>query len=119
MNLVQLRTRLQELGYGTDSVSAQNEALRGAYRTVTGLRRWPWLESDTTILTIQAGYENVELLTVPDLMWVDAVRIESATSEYLDLEYIEPLEFRALSHVDRATGVPSYWTEVTGELRFF
>lgn len=118
MNLAQMRTRLQALGYGSDTEDAQNEALRACYQMVTGLRRWSWLERDSTILTTDIGFANVELLPVPDLMWVDAVRIEES-SRYYDLEHVQPQEFRVLEHTERDTGRPVCWTEIAGELRFW
>lgn len=120
MNRGQLRTRLQALGYGTDTATAQNEMLNAAYETVAGLRRWPWLEHDDATFATTAGVFFVSLGGVfsEPLMWVDAVRLQQGTT-YLDLEYLPPQEFRSLQHVDRDQGVPQYWTEIKNELRFF
>lgn len=105
-----LRTAIQQRGYASDTATAQTELLNSVYRRLSGMRRWPWLETGTAGLVTIVGQSAYNLLsTVPDFLHVDAVRLEIGT-EYYDLEYEREQDFRSLQHTDRTNGIPSLWT---------
>lgn len=118
MTLAELRTSLQDKGYGTDTASQQTRMLNGVYRRIAGEHRWPWLERQSSALTAAVSNQTVSLAAITALMWVDAVRLEFGT-EYPELEYIDPQSHRDLYHQSRDTGTPRYWTEQFGELRLW
>ncbi len=118
MTLAQLRTALQNKGYGTDTVAQQTAALNGVYRRINGLRRWPYLERRSTALTTTIAQSSVSLVPLASLMWVDAVRIAFGT-EYTELAHTPVQEFREYAHADRDPGCPVRWTEAAGELHLW
>jgi hypothetical protein len=111
--LAQLRTALQTRGYATDTAPAQTEAINSVYRRIIGMRRWPWLEviKDTTVSTT-AGDDSYTLASIDaTVLHVDAVRAEQGT-EYYELVYRRPQEFREFQHASREQGTPRYWTRI-------
>lgn len=118
MNVAALQTAVQAKGYGTDTATAQIELLNSVYRRLCGLHRWPWLEKQDTSISTVVGTGSYVLTGITDLLRVDAVHITSGT-EYPELEYRPPLELRDLDHVDRATGVPKYWSVLDQKLQFW
>lgn len=114
MTLAQLRTSLQAKGYATDSATSQTEMINSVYRALAGKRRWPWLEAQATVALV-AGTTSYSIAAITDWLHPDAARIEIST-EYPELEYQAPKDFRDLQHVDRDRGVPQAWTWMRGQL---
>lgn len=113
-----LRTRLQQLGYGTDTATAQTSMINAAYRRLIGMRRWWFLEVvNNQALTCTAGTQSYDIdATVTDFLHIDGVRLEFSTT-YLDpLKYLQPTAFFELAHLDRANAEPQYWTRVNDKL---
>lgn len=117
MTLAQMRTAIQELGYGSDTATAQTAAINATLRRIEGYRRWPWQEVDVATGSLALG-ADVVTHAITDLLYVDSVRIESGT-EYRELEYIEPQELRSRQHLDRDNGTPEYWSKYEGEIRVY
>lgn len=118
MTLAQMRTALQARGYATDTATSQTEAINTRYRALAGKRRWPWLEAQNATLVTVANNAVVSTAAITDLLWIDAVRIES-TTEFWELEYLSPQEFRELEHRDRDGQRPANWTQINGTLRLW
>ena len=119
--LAQLRTKVQERGYGTDTATAQTACLNSVYRRVAGMRRWPWLEIyQATGPAVVAGTETYNLAgTLTDLLHVEGIRLEFGT-DYYNLKYVPPQEFRDAAHVYRDQGAPIYWTKVgAAQVKFY
>jgi hypothetical protein len=117
MNLGQLRTALQTLGYATDTAVIQTEALNSVNRRIEGMRRWPWQEATTATAALALGASTVTSLPA-DLLHTDTVRLEVGTN-YVDLEWERPPELRRLLHMDRDNGVPAAWTNWNGQILIY
>lgn len=107
------RLALQALGYGTDTASAQNEAIESVVRRVLGMRRWPWNDSTPATINTVSGTAALDASATEKY---DSLRIAQGTT-YLDLEYEEPEAFLDEQHTDRTNGIPTHWTVVGAELR--
>jgi hypothetical protein len=117
--LADIRSCIQAKGYGTDTVAAQNSMINSVYRRIIGMYRWPFLElTDNSTIVCVAGQTKCNIGVIQDLLHIDAVRVEYGT-EYYDLEYAPFQGFRDLEHLDRAVGVPRYWTAGDNELRLW
>lgn len=113
-----LQTTIQAKGYGTDSATAQAEAIKSAWRRVLGLRRWPFLEATATV-TATVGSETVSLASITDLARVEAVRLTIGTEGYGDLKFVERSRLRnwLASDLDQAT--PDAWTLHAGAVLLY
>lgn len=122
MNLGQLRTAIQAKGYATDTAAQQTEAINSVYRELTGMRRWSWLEAQSTGKTTTAGQSYVTTTNLsgelPNFGVVDAIRLSYGDDNY-NLDYLPVQELRDLLHIDEATGVPQYWTYAKGQFTFY
>lgn len=118
MNLGELRTAIQQKGYGTDTATAQTGLINSIYRRIGGEHRWPWLEAQNTSITTTAGDPDYSLAAITDLAHIDAVRVHRGT-EYPQLSYIAPQDLRDMEHVDRDNGTPRFWTYVNAQLRLW
>lgn len=111
--LANIRTAIQQRGYGTDTATAQTELVNSVYRRIVGMHRWRFLEiTNNQTITCTVGDDSYSLATLTDLMHLDAVRIEFGT-DYPPIDYVNPQEFRDLQHADRDNGVPRYWTRIS------
>lgn len=117
MTLAEMRTRLQNMGYGTDTVASQSDMLQAAYRRLQGLHHWPWLRNKTTLPTV-VGTPSYSLAFITDLLHLDAVRLEIGQQPFT-LEYKSPEEFAETAHADRDNGIPRFWTERFGEVHLW
>lgn len=113
-----LQTAIQAKGYGTDSATAQVEAIKSAWRRVLGLRRWPFLEAAATT-TATVGSETVSLAAITDLARVEAIRLTIGTEGYGDLRFVERGQLRnwLTSDLDQAT--PYAWTLHAGAVLLY
>lgn len=117
MTRAELKTSIQALGYGTDTDTAQNEAINSTIRRVEGYKRWPWQETESTAITLALAAKT--LASVPaDVLHVDAVRLQSGTDEY-EPEFKPAQEVRRLLHLDRDNGTPRYWTKYAGSILIY
>ena len=109
MNLGQLRTELQTLGYGTDVATQQTAFINAAYREIHSSKRWPFLEATDTTQSTVAGTASY---TPPMANWrnIDAVRIADSLGYDPCIEYMEPQDLLERLHRDTDTNVPMYWT---------
>lgn len=110
--LAQLRTKVQNLGYGTDTATQQTAFINHHYRRIAGMRRWPWLQvTRATGPPTVAGTETYTLTgTLTDLLHVEAIRLEFGTDFY-NLKYKPIQAFRDSAHTYRDQGTPQYWTK--------
>lgn len=115
MTLADIIASIQAKGFGTDTAAEQKTAVNSVYRRIHGMRRWPYLERRSTALTTSTGQSNVTLAALPNLMWIDAVRIEQGTERF-DLHYAHPQELRDYQTGWQDSGCPTHWTEAAGEL---
>lgn len=113
-----LRTRLQQLGYATDTATAQTSMINAAYRRLIGMRRWWFLEvANNQALTCVAGTQSYDIdATVTDFLHIDGVRLEISTDYLNPLKYLQPAEFFEIAHQDRVNSEPKYWTRVNDKL---
>lgn len=111
MNRVAIRSDLQALGFGSDSATAQNAAINRVYRRVLGLRRWDFLEAQTTA-TVASGASTVTLPS--DFKRLDRIDIKDAAGDPLYMEFKPYNEFRDQAHAFPETGTPQWWTERGG-----
>lgn len=122
MNLAAIRTAIQAKGYATDTATQQTEAINSVYRELTGMRRWSWLEAQSTGKTTTVGQSYVTNLNLggelPNFGVVDAIRLSINDDNY-NLDYLPPQELRDLLHVDEATGVPEFWTYFNSRFTFY
>lgn len=116
MNLGQLRTAIQQRGWDTDTATVQNEVVNAAYREIAGKRRWSWLDTQVTA-TATVGTNAVTTGFPADVRGnaLNAVRISTGT-DYYELEYLAPQDFREEQHANRDNGVPAWWTYYAGQL---
>lgn len=121
MQLSQLRTQMQDLGYGADTVTQQNDFLNAAYREIHGQMRWPFLE------TIAANADSTAVGTMsytPSITnWrnLDAVRIaQPAQLNWISIEYMSPQDLFDMAQVNPTeTATPRYWTMYASKVHFF
>lgn len=117
MNLGEIRTAIQQLGYGTDTAAAQTTAVNAVDRRIQGKRRWSWNELSLT--SVLSSGES-ELLYPSAAKELDTVQISSSTrDEYPPLEFAEYNEVNELLHTEpENTGTPRLWT-VRGRTIYF
>lgn len=118
MQLSEIRTAIQTHGYGTDTATQQTSMVNAIYRRIAGEHRWPWLEAQSTALSTTIADPDYSLAAITDLQHIEAVRLTSGTN-YVDLEYIQPQDLRALEHIDRDSGAPQKWTYMNSVLRLW
>lgn len=114
MNLGQLRTAIQARGYGTDTVTHQNQLINSVYRRVSAMHQWPWLEVTKTFSTTP-GTDTYTFsgLTVTDFVHAQSLRIyDSVTGEALGSQlYLRPQDFYDIQReAVTASGTPEAWT---------
>lgn len=107
---------IQAKGYGSDSESAQFVAVQAELRRIYGLRRWKWLDATGT-LTTTVDNDLVATTSLTDLRAIDAVRVSYGTTEYDDLEWMPTQQLRDLSHAERESATPRYWTQLGSAIR--
>lgn len=110
MDLTELIANVNDLGYEQLDGRATS-ALNRVYRRVLGMRRWDFLELQTTD-TLNAG-ENT--LTLPaELKRVDAIELKDVSGNSIDFEFRPYQQFREAAKWDIERGVPRWWTERGG-----
>jgi len=107
MNLGEIRSELQALGYGPDTEDEQTILINAVYRDVTGERRWPWLQRTVDIL-IDRDTSQVDLaFSAPDAREIDAVYVVGHSSP----AFVPYGDFVALTAARPAAhGVPTAWS---------
>ena len=117
MNLAQIRTAIQALGYGTDTVAQQNLFINTTYHEVYAGDRWPFLEKQANayFLTLGNGVFDYVGAGTTDLIEFDSVRLAPGIG---CLENIEPQDMRDLETSSSATelGQPAKWSQIAGML---
>lgn len=103
----EIKTAIQALGYGTDTDIEQNEGIKAAVRRVSGMKRWPWQEAQTTSAAIALGASVVTGLPA-DLLHVDALRITSG-SQASDLDWTDRTTIQQHIDLDVTNGTPYEW----------
>ena len=109
MNVGEIKTAIQALGYGTDTAAVQLIGIQDTHRRVHGLRRWPWMDSSAVNGTVAANSELV-VFNAADALHIDSARLVSTTLGHRDLSYVEPEELDRLLHEDRDSAVPQLWS---------
>lgn len=98
MLLSELRTLMQGLGYGTDTVAAQNVLLQQAYQQICTKRPWHWLRVVFS-MTSTYGVSYVDLITSltydPRRLHSVAVRDTTVTPQLIyPLDYWTPQKMK-------------------------
>lgn len=121
MQLSDIRAAIQALGYGSDTAAQQTSFINDAYRQVTSKLRWPFLEQQSVELTTTVGTNAYDLPSdMSSYRNIDAVRIgQDSSQNWMNLDYVEPQDFRDREHVDRGTGTPCNWTFINQQLHFW
>ena len=117
ITLTNITAAVQARGYGTDSLTSQQEFLRTELRRVYGMRRWRWLDKVGT-LTTTVGSDSVATTPLADLRAIDAIRVSYAAVTYDDMEWLPQQQLREMSHVEQTDrGAPLYWTQFADTIR--
>jgi hypothetical protein len=111
-------TKVQALGYGTDTEAAQIVGLDSVHKRVCNTRRWRFLLDQEDIGDTRAGTGTYALDTLDETRQVDAVRINNTTDKYL-LEHEEFDMLRDREHIYRDTGIPQYWAVIGTDLHLW
>jgi hypothetical protein len=104
-----LITLVSDLGY--TNTSAITSALQRTYRRVLGMRRWDFLEAQTTD-PIAAG--DTTIARPADARRIDAIELTDASGLSVDFEYRTYQQFRDHAKWAQDEGVPQWWTERGG-----
>lgn len=114
MNLAQLRTAVQARGYGTDTVTHQNQLINSVYRRVSAMHQWPWLEvTKSFIATAGTTTYTFTSLTVTDFQHAQSLRVyDPVTGEQVGSQtYLRPQDFyEKQADTLTASGTPEVWT---------
>jgi hypothetical protein len=114
--LAEYRSSVQGKGYDSLSTPVIDRAINeGRYRILRD-HRWSWVESTASPFVADAGEAIVDLTSIPDLLYLDAVRLEGGTEVY-DLDYVAPQNFRSDETDYSSTGIPRRWTVAGGAIR--
>lgn len=111
-------SRLQALGYGTDTEASQLLALNTVHKRIVNTRRWRFLLSVDKSKSTVAGTGTVSLSTLATTQRVDGVRLEVGTERF-SVEYVEPEVMRDYEHQYRDTGTPEFWSVIGTELHLW
>lgn len=115
--LSELRTRLQALGYATDTATQQTAALNASQRNIIGLRRWQFQE-DTVTRALALNATTLDLAAETTFSDVDAVTILDGT-ERLTLTPEDDQTFRYRQwEYQGSTGTPLYWSRYGDKIKF-
>jgi hypothetical protein len=115
VNLGQIRTNVEDLGYSQLDTQA-NSAINRVHRRVLGMRRWDFLEAQTTD-AVAAGDSTIGLPA--DCKRVDAIELEDATGATVDFQFRPYQQFRDYAKWDEDRGVPRWWTEHAGSILIY
>lgn len=114
-----IRTLLQDLGFGSDTVSAQNSAINATYRRVIGMQRWTWLQRTATE-TLANGASTLTFSTIDASTVGKLDSVHLATSpDGNDLNYVEFNELRRRQLLDPTSTGPRDWSFANGQLYFY
>lgn len=122
MNLGQLQTQLQAIGYGGNTSAQQIAFINDAYREVCSSQRWPFLErQDVSTLIIPAGNNRIDMSGIANMLQVDAVRVFGADQLPLlpSPSNIEPQDMRDLEQASGNTidvGPAHYWSMIANQI---
>lgn len=121
MNLGELRTAIQGLGYSADTDAQQNDFINATYREIHSSMRWPFLEAVS--LNVQSTVAGTQAYTPPMTNWrnIDALRIAQPNiANFISIEYKEPQELFDMAWVNPTeTATPRYWTMYASQIWFF
>lgn len=117
--LAQLRTAVEDHGYGNDLATQQTTWLNEEYRNLGGMRRWSWLQArfNGTVPALSAFYTP----TATDIRSPDRVYMAANATDY-------PMEWKPAAWLIKrqqgdlatgATGTPRYWTWAFGGILFY
>lgn len=127
MDLAQIRTAVQNLGYGTDTAAQQTYFINAVYRKICSSDRWPFMEAQNFTATMTIGLNSIAMPTdtngAPYEM-VDAVRWGIGTPTNANTQYdsdnIEPQSMRSLEvEWNGETGTPEKWSLIAGAIHFW
>ena len=127
MQLSDLRTAIQALGYGSDTETEQNYFINQAYREVCSSDRWQFLEAQNTSGTITVNNNTAPLPTDANggpAVMIDAVRLgigAPTNSNYqYNLDNVEPEAMRDLeTDFNDVVGTPEKWSIIANEFHFW
>jgi hypothetical protein len=112
-----MRTFLQSLGYGTDTVTEQNDMLLRAYMDLAGRRRWSWLET-TNVAGLNTTIGAVTITGFPaDVLTVNDISLSSGTEFYAPLTRISGDEWETLNQTNRDNSLPQYYAMIDRSAR--
>lgn len=122
MNLGEIQSAVQALGYTADTSAQQIQFINAEYHNICGKERWPFLETiDSTSITLAPGTAAYDLTLAKPWRNIDAVRVyvPNANNNGIDMRYVEPQEL--FDHVSRDTepAAPFQWSMYAGQLWFY
>lgn len=116
-NRATLRTRIQALGYATDSATAQNEAINAALRHIMSLRRWEFQESTLT-KSLPINTSELDLSAETTFADIDSFQVLDGTDRlYADYEDHQTFQDRQWEY-QGSSGTPIYWTRRGDKILF-
>lgn len=119
VTLGEVKSIVQAEGYDVDTTGQQTLMVRSVLRALYGMRRWPFLEAETTAFSATvANQGSVDISTLGRAIKLDAVRIAFGT-DYRgdgDIEWLRDVELKNLRHTDREPGYPQKWTRAGSAL---
>lgn len=105
--LAEFRTHIQGLGYSTDTVTQQTNAINRAYRKVLSSGYWRFMESTTTV-AVSAG---TTVVTVPVSMnQLRLAALTDASSNGISIDAIPPEEILELQNSYPDSGITSKYS---------
>lgn len=119
MNLGQIRSAVQSLGYTIDTAAQQNTFINAEYHNICGKERWKFLETiDTTSVVPVNGTPNYALNLVNPWRNLDAVRLSvpNVSPPGVDMKYINSQELFDHLSMDTNTATPFEWSFYANQL---
>jgi hypothetical protein len=110
-----IKTMIQAAGHGTDTDSAQSQAIQEAFQEVVGRRTWTWNEAVSTTATVAIGDNSVNNMPT-DIDFIDDVFLEVGADYKAPLTRMDAQELLSRAHEDRVNDIPLYYTEYEGSL---
>lgn len=109
MTRAEVRTWVQNMGFGTDTATQQNDMLLRAYVELAGRRAWSWLEK-TAASTITVA-TNTVVATPSDLLLPTDLYINIVDEKFPRLTPLPKDDFEKLRQAEPSTnrGTPRYW----------
>jgi hypothetical protein len=122
VTLGEVKSLVQAEGYDTDTSPQQTLMVRQVLRSLYGLRRWKFLESES--LAFSATVANAGVVDISSLgreIKLDSVRMAFGTAYSGDPEInpVSPNTIRDERWRDRSAGAPEHWARVADQLFFW